>query len=377
MSTRYCFLTHWLDPTSGVQWVYQFFYYPETKEVELFDVKNRRHVLKRIRPQEDVKPELLYIGGRITIYARQLQIVEYGDEFTRGKWEQKSERTLAMVKPDALRHLGKILHAIYETGFVVSNMRMCKLSKREAEAFYACHQGKPFFENLTNFMSSGRVVAMELMAPGAIGKWRNLIGPTNSETARQEAPNSLRAHFGTDNTMNACHGSDAPDTAAQEIRFFFGPDTSGLGKCDVGQGTTLCVVKPHIVMDGAAGLVLDRVQDHYVISAAKLCNLDKVSAAEFLEVYKGVLAAGEFNAMVDELVSGPCIALEIADPDGANPVEAFRELCGPMDPELGRVLRPKSIRAQFGLNKTRNGVHCTDLVEDGQLEVEYFFSILP
>jgi nucleoside-diphosphate kinase len=91
---------------------------------------------------------------------------------------------------------------------------------------------------------------------------------------------------------------------------------------------------------------------------------------------QGVLAAGEFNAIVDDLTSGPCIAVEVADRDGSNAVEPFRQLAGPIDPELARVLRPDSLRAKFGLNKVRNGVHCTDLEEDGQLEVQYFFTIL-
>ena len=77
-------------------------------------------------------------------------------------------------------------------------MRACQLSKKEAEAFYEVHEGKSFFEKLTTFMSSGRIVAMELVAPGAIGKWRQLIGPTDSNKARAEAPDSIRANFGTD-----------------------------------------------------------------------------------------------------------------------------------------------------------------------------------
>lgn len=96
-----------------------------------------------------------------------------------------------------------------------SKLRMCHLSKAEACAFYEVHQGKPFFEKLTTFISSGKIVAMELVTGNAIAKWRQLIGPTNSDTARSEAPDSLRAKFGTDGTQNACHGSDAPDTAAQ------------------------------------------------------------------------------------------------------------------------------------------------------------------
>jgi nucleoside-diphosphate kinase len=251
---------------------------------------------------------------------------------------------------------------------------MCRLSKPEAEHFYAVHRGKPFFSKLVDFMTSGRLVAMELVAPDAIQKWRDLIGPTDSAAARMHAPRSLRALFGTDNTLNACHGSDAVETAAAELAFFFGGKE--VGRCVVGRGTTLGVIKPHLVTHGVAGLVLDVVQDQFDITALQQFKLDKAAAAEFLEVYKGVVAPGEFHAMVEELTSGPCIALEVADRDGADPVEAFRELCGPMDPEISRALRPQSIRAQFGLSRVRNGIHCTDLPEDGELEVGFFFEIL-
>lgn len=79
-----------------------------------------------------------------------------------------------------------------------SNLRVCKLSKQEAEAFYGVHRGKPFFDKLTTFISSGRIAAIELVGPGAIAQWRELIGPTDSNKARAEAPDSIRAHFGTD-----------------------------------------------------------------------------------------------------------------------------------------------------------------------------------
>eukprot|EP00199_Chlamydomonas_sp_CCMP681_P001950 CAMPEP_0119109454 /NCGR_PEP_ID=MMETSP1180-20130426/17919_1 /TAXON_ID=3052 ORGANISM="Chlamydomonas cf sp, Strain CCMP681" /NCGR_SAMPLE_ID=MMETSP1180 /ASSEMBLY_ACC=CAM_ASM_000741 /LENGTH=379 /DNA_ID=CAMNT_0007095211 /DNA_START=57 /DNA_END=1196 /DNA_ORIENTATION=+ len=372
---RLCFVTDWLDPNAGVLWKYQLFYYPATREVEMVDIKNRKHFLKKMRPSEDINPDLLFVGSSVTIYSRQLKIIDYGDEYTRKRLAARSERTLAMVKPDAFRHLGKILNAVYSSGFQVNQLRVCKLSKEEAQEFYAVHRGKPFYDTLVQFMSSGRVCAMELVAEGAISKWRTLIGPTDSDRARAEAPSSIRAAFGTNNTFNACHGSDAPETAAEEIAFFFGRPFP-VGKCDVGRNTTLGIVKPHLLADAAGGLVVDCVQEHFDITAAQLFKLDKVSAAEFLEVYKGVLSPGEFNALVEELNSGPCLAFELADRDGANPVESFRELCGPLDPELGRVLRPKCLRAQFGLNKIRNGLHCTDLAEDGPLEVQYFFSIL-
>mmetsp|Transcript_18010 Transcript_18010/g.32887 ORF Transcript_18010/g.32887 Transcript_18010/m.32887 type:complete len:383 (-) Transcript_18010:16-1164(-) len=371
---RYCFITEWLDPNSGVLWKHQLFYYPQSKEVEMNDVKNRRVFLKRTI-YEQIKEEQLYLGASVNVFGRRLTITEFGDEYTRKKFESKSERTLAMVKPDAFKNLGKIVYAIQQAGFSINNMRVCKLSKEEAEEFYDVHRGKPFYNNLTNFMSSGRICALELVAPDAIRKWRALIGPTDSNQARAEAPETLRAYFGTDKTYNACHGSDAPDTAAYESNFFFGPGRLP-GRCDLGRGTTLCVIKPHLVADRAAGLVIDLIQESFSVLAAQLFTLDPAASAEFYEVYKGVLPAGEFNVMVEELISGPCIAIEVADRDGSPCVESFRELVGPSDPELGRVLRPQSLRAKFGVSKIRNGVHCTDLPEDGELEVQYFFSIL-
>ncbi|KXZ44028.1 hypothetical protein GPECTOR_75g752 [Gonium pectorale] len=340
----------------------------------MVDIKNRRHFLKRTK-YEELRPSLLYIGSKVTVFGRQLKLIEYGDDFTRNSIESQTERTLAMIKPDAFKNMGKIINAISQSGFLISKLRVAKLSKQEAQEFYAVHRGKPFYDGLTDFMSSGRICALELVAPGAIRKWRELIGPTDSNQARAEAPGSLRAQFGTDKTYNACHGSDAPDTAAEEVAFFFGPGRYP-GKCDLARGTTLCLVKPHLVADGVAGLVVDMVQDAFDVTAGQLFTLERNAAAEFYEVYKGVLPAGEFNAMVDHLTSGPVLALEVADRSGADAVEAFRQLAGPLDPELARVLRPESLRARFGLNNVQNGVHCTDLVEDGVLEVNYFFTIL-
>eukprot|EP00873_Tetraselmis_striata_P014003 jgi/Tetstr1/434267/TSEL_023374.t1 len=369
---RYAFVAEWLDPNAGVTWRYQLFYYFKTKEVEMIDIKNRRTFLKKTK-YPDLNPETLFPGGVVTVYARQLQILEYGDEFTRKSLSGKAQKTLAMIKPDAYRHIGEIIEVAVKSGFRINKMKMCHLSKQEACEFYAAHEGKPFFDKLTDFMSSGRIVAMELMAPDAIAKWRALIGPTNSDTARAEAPKSLRALFGTDNTQNACHGSDAPETAAEESSFFFG---RRVGPCHYANGTTLGIVKPAAFESGLTGRIIGTVMQRFHITAMELFHIDRANAAEFYEVYKGVVHPGEFTSMVDELSSGPFVAFEVMDPDGADPCEPFREMCGPADPEIGKVLRPASVRAQYGLTKVNNAVHCTDLPEDGGLEVNYFFDIL-
>jgi nucleoside-diphosphate kinase len=130
------------------------------------------------------------------------------------------ERTFAIIKPDAFKagHAGKILARIYAEGFKVAGLKKLYLSKVEAEGFYAVHRERPFFGELTDFMSSGPCVVMVLEAEGAIKKWRDLMGATDPAKA---AEGTLRKEFGIFVGENATHGSDAPETAAFEIGYFF------------------------------------------------------------------------------------------------------------------------------------------------------------
>ena len=130
------------------------------------------------------------------------------------------ERTFAIIKPDAVerRLLGKILARIEEAGFTVKAMRLQHLSKRDAVGFYAVPRERPFFGELTTFMSSGPCVLLALEAPEAIQKWRDTMGPTDPAKA---APGTLRRDFGESIGRNATHGSDAPETAAFELGYFF------------------------------------------------------------------------------------------------------------------------------------------------------------
>ena len=130
------------------------------------------------------------------------------------------ETTFAIIKPDAVerRLAGHILARIEAAGFTVRAMRLQHLSKKEAEGFYAVHQARPFFGELTDFMSSGPCVVMCLEADGAIKKWRDLMGATDPAKAD---PGTMRKDFGASIDNNATHGSDAPETAAFELGYFF------------------------------------------------------------------------------------------------------------------------------------------------------------
>lgn len=130
------------------------------------------------------------------------------------------ERTLAIIKPDAFGRglAGEILSRIHKAGFQIVAVKSVRLTKAEAEGFYAVHRARPFFKDLTEFMSSGKVIVIVLEAEGAIARWRDTMGATDPAKA---APGTIRRDLGTSIQNNCTHGSDAPDTAAFEIGYFF------------------------------------------------------------------------------------------------------------------------------------------------------------
>ena len=130
------------------------------------------------------------------------------------------ERTLAIIKPDAVAagHVGAIVERIESEGLRIRAMRLVRLSRADAEGFYAVHRDRPFFPSLTAFMSSGPAVVLALGADNAIRRWRDIMGATDPAKALQ---GSLRRQFGTSIEHNATHGSDAPETAAYELGYFF------------------------------------------------------------------------------------------------------------------------------------------------------------
>ena len=130
------------------------------------------------------------------------------------------ERTLAIIKPDAVAagHTGPIIQRIETEGFQIRAMRLVRLTRADAEGFYAVHRDRPFFGQLVDFMASGPAVILALEAPEAIRQWRTAMGATNPEKAES---GTIRKDFGKSIERNATHGSDAAETAAFEIGYFF------------------------------------------------------------------------------------------------------------------------------------------------------------
>jgi nucleoside-diphosphate kinase len=380
----------WLDPHSGLTMRYQMLYGPADCSVEMvrtrtrtpgdsfhssprqpkrlhtssspirhesdhsapspvhpqYDIKNRRPFLKKTKIPT-VTMDTLHMGAVVTVYSRQLKIVEYGDSHTEAAFSLTRQQTLCVVKPGAVHLAGKVINASQKSGFSVARVKMAQLSSAEASAMFG--------EASATELSSGPSMGVSLVGDDAVSSFKALA---------KELVSSLG---------DCVVYSESADAVASQTSAYF----ANAPACRLAD-TALCLVKPSS-MDHL-GLVLDAVMaSGFTMTGASTFTLDRVDAVEFLEVYKGVVP--EFAASVDELTSGPFVAIEVAQ-SGSNGtsengvVEALREACGPADPEIARVLRPNSIRAKFGFDKVRNAVHCTDLPEDGELETHYFFKIL-
>ncbi|KAJ3343501.1 Nucleoside diphosphate kinase 7 [Gonapodya sp. JEL0774] len=324
-----------------------------------YDVKLHRTFLKRTK-YDLLKLDDVHIGGSIQVYSRALAIKDYADEFTRKRLVVKKERFVTV------QH------------FVPTRMRLTAPSPRSVE--YALQSDSAARESLTKSISDRTVLVVELEKPNATSHLSELI--------RSKWPGECYSTSSMDGAAVVCTGIVLSEywlmfmMQNQQLgQTFFAPEAiTGLKRTARLENTTLCVVKPHAFHKGYVGKIIDSIlRGGFLITDVELVTLERVSADEFLEIYKGVIP--DYQSLVDEMTSGPCIAFEIAHHPGvkhseSNIVKSFRDFVGPSDPEIARQIRPQSPRALFGVNRVQNAVHCTDLPDDGKLETEYFFNLL-
>ncbi|PRP81883.1 hypothetical protein PROFUN_08747 [Planoprotostelium fungivorum] len=362
---RLCFNAEYYDHLADLTRKYQLFFYPIDNSIELFDIRLKKPFMKRI-VYPSIRLEDLYVGSVVNVSGRQLEISDTGDHNTKQKLEGSREQTLALIKPDAFEHAGKIVDAIYRDGFRIFKMKKIKLTRSELEEWASvCRRPSSEFSDV--------MIVIVLSAVSCVQKWLDLVGPDHPSEARKTNIDSLRALYGRDPNRNAVYGSQTPQDAKQEVDFFFGqrsfPPTAVFNEVTCG------VIKPHAVLSGKAGQIMQAILDAgWEITAVESIKLEHENTAEFYEVYKGVV--NEYMDMVDELSSGPSVVMEIRRRGTPNLVQAFRELCGPQDPNVGKILRSSTLRAVYGEDRIKNAIHCTDLEGDAISEVEYFFKIL-
>ena len=221
---------------------------------------------------------------------------------------------------------------------------------------------------------------MEVVGPLAIRKWRQSVRP--SVQFEDDDFESKELSF------RGIYGSKSETDAEFELNFIFNykplhVHPSPPIKIHPGAHVTCCVIHPHALREGNAGRIIQEIQARsFKIFGIQAYILTKKEVEDFYEIYKG-LQNRDFAGMIRQGSSGRCLVLAI----GPSPelelteevptvVEGFRKICGPANPEICRVLYPDTIRAKYGTNTEENAVHCSDLDEDGVLEVEYFFTLM-
>ena len=310
-------------------------------------------------------------------------------------------RTYAMIKPDAVAsgNIPEILSAISASNLSVIASKLVNLDDDAINQFYAEHKDRPFFPNLKTFMTSGPALALVLEGTNAVPAWRELAGPTNTQKAIEEAPNSLRAKFGSDGTRNAVHGSDGVNSARREIDFIMkGPGSkcevgyvdhltimtananlainspsSSLFKANINDGSliedTYAMIKPLTSTESYDEIIAIIIAHGFEIVKEAKIKFNRLQAESFYGEHKG---KEFFDTLISYMTSGPVVALHLRR---VSAISAWRFLIGPTNSIKAKVERPDSIRAIFGIDGTRNAVHGSDSTESAAREIAFIFSI--
>lgn len=279
-----------------------------------------------------------------------------------------------MVKSEARNFLGEIIGELERHKLFVKKLKMLKLQALAAVQFCTSKTSEDNISALMDNITSGAIVVLEVLGENAIEQLKIICGPADISEAKMSSPNSLRALYGLDDIRCAVLYPKDSESNQKDLEFFFPKSDDRLKVQAKLHRTTLCIIKPHAVREGKIGAILKAIKDEgFTVATMKMVHLDRKQCEEFFEIYKGVV--GEYLQMVNQLQSGACLAIEVQGEE-ENIQPRFRAFCGPADPHIAKILRPKTLRAMFGAEKVTNAVHCTDLNEDTMLELEYFFKIL-
>lgn len=375
---RYAFEAEWYDKNACITRKFYLYYYPSDNTIELFDLRTRQTFLRRTIC-EGIQLRDFHVNAVVTLFSRNMKILGYADEYTKNKFETEVQNIFVLLKPHVVdEKLGEILNTITNMNFSIANIKMIRLTPDEVQLYYPVKN--PVLQTtVIEYLTSDRVVVLNLAGHNCVQRWMEVVGPENSELARILGPFSLRGFFGIDEIRNAVYGSENLETAKKELQYFFSDErilNTGPKTTAVLRNCTCCIIKPHAVREKLTGAIINDIQKAgYTITALQQYCIGPNVANEFLEVYKEVLPK-EVPDMVEELHSGPCIVMEITQKIyNSNIVNDFRNLCGPADPDMARKTKPHSLRARYGKTKIQNAVHCSELAEDGVLEVQYFFTL--
>ncbi|XP_035460794.2 thioredoxin domain-containing protein 6 isoform X3 [Scophthalmus maximus] len=271
--------------------------------------------------------------------------------------EERVERTLALIRPDAAReNRGDILAQIHKSGFSVALQREVMLTEEQVRQFYLQHVEEDYFPALLRSMTSGPVLALALARTGAVHHWRSILGPADVNKAKEESPDCLRAQFAVeDGPVNQLHGSASHEEAEREIDFFFPKQR------------TLAVIKPDATEEHRERILEEIHAGGFSVTQLKETALSREMAEEF---YKEHREKPFFGQLVEFMCRGPCMMLVLTK---ENAVEEWRAMMGPTDPDQAKATSPMSLRARFASDILHNSVHGASNEQHAEEKIRFIF----
>ncbi|XP_040913941.1 thioredoxin domain-containing protein 6 [Toxotes jaculatrix] len=284
--------------------------------------------------------------------------------------------TVAIIKPDAVAHgkANEIIMKIQDAGFEILAHEERTLTEAEARDFYQHKAAEACFEDLVRFMSSGPshilVLSQAEGSANVVPAWREFIGPADTEEARREKPESLRAQYGTQTLFNAVHGSEDSDQASRELAFFF-PNfrTASVMEQDGEEEhveRTLALIRPDVARENRENILAQIHKSGFTVALQREVMLTEEQVRQF---YFQHVEEDYFPALLRSMTSGPVLALALAR-KGA--VDHWKNILGPSD--VNKEKSPDCLRAQFaGENEPINQLHGSASQEDAEREISFFF----
>lgn len=342
------FLVEWFDSMPQLKRKYLLKYFIKQNMVEMVDLKSKKTFLKKSPCPDHISERDFVLGGKVLLYSRELDIVDYGDLKTKERFQYEVQSFLVLLPQEIYNYWGKIIDAVLGTDTYITKIKTVVISNNLADDV----------QNVLNIknvnLTDGINLSILFAGSNISVKFEEINKIVKNLLLKKEK------YF-----ITAFDGScfELVNLLIENNRANY---TATLNEC------TLCLVKPHAVKSNATGKIIDAIiSEGYEISAIKNVMFDKVCAEEFLEVYKDVVP--EYKDHVAQLCIGTSIGIEVR---AINAVDTFRVTAGPWDVDFAKELKPNTIRALYGVDKIRNAVHCTDLPTDGVSECEYIFNLM-
>eukprot|EP01084_Bolivina_argentea_P269538 458115_1 len=353
----YTFVVEWYDSVADLSRKYNLTYWPKDGSLSMYDLAKNRLFLKRVANNDINFPNDLYVGKTILVYSRQLKIIDYADLFTKNKFES----------------ISKLYHTLF-INFKSFTQFLATINKYEA----------PFHFKTINSIVCNHQIQQILQIENAneILILCEFAGTKDIESAFNQCSKD-------DNFNGIMCDKNKHNKLIEEINTC---PTSAILSSE-NEISSLCLIKPHALLS-TSSIINDILSEGFNITAITTKKLTLSEAKDFYEIYNGVVK--EYNYLIEQLLSGPVIALQIQCSNNkqysdnkeekeeknnlsqVNKCSAFiefREFVGPSDPEIAKVIRPNSLRAKYGIDRIKNAIHCTDLEDDGKLESNFFFQL--